>query len=76
MKIYQSEILQSIHEDAEAMYEVGGITKAEMYEYDEGCLMPKAVAKVRQAREGGAVASPAPSYQPSARPVPVFASGR
>jgi DNA-binding transcriptional regulator YiaG len=39
---YKSEMLAVLHEDAVAMYEVGGITEARMQEYDELCLRKSA----------------------------------
>jgi len=38
-KVYKSEIFEVIHQDAVAMYKVGGITEASMREYDEMCLL-------------------------------------
>jgi len=35
---YKSDIFKVIHEDAVAMYKVGGITEESMHEYDEMCL--------------------------------------
>ena len=35
---YKSEILEVLHENAVEMYKIGGITEAEMREYDEACL--------------------------------------
>ena len=42
---YKSEILEVLHENAVEMYKIGGITEAEMREYDEACLVN---AKVKQ----------------------------
>jgi putative transcriptional regulator len=39
---YKSEIFEVLHENAVEMYKIGGITEAEMCEYDEACLSPKA----------------------------------
>lgn len=36
---YKSNILKAIHNDAKAMYEVGGITNERMQEYDKMCLV-------------------------------------
>jgi DNA-binding transcriptional regulator YiaG len=41
-KIYKSEALRSIHEDAVAMYEVGAVSEERMREYDRACLKPEA----------------------------------
>ena len=46
-KVYKSEIFEVIHQDAVAMYKVGGITEASMHEYDEMCLLsPKTKQKL------------------------------
>ena len=37
---YKSEIFESVHEGAVAMYEVGGISEEDMREFDEMCLVP------------------------------------
>ena len=42
---YKSEIFEILHENAVEMYKIGGITEAEMREYDEVCLSPKAEQK-------------------------------
>jgi DNA-binding transcriptional regulator YiaG len=42
---YKSEIFEVLHENAVEMYKIGGITEAEMREYDEACLSPKAEQK-------------------------------
>jgi DNA-binding transcriptional regulator YiaG len=38
-KKYQSEILQVIHQEAEALFAVGTIDEARMREYDRDCLV-------------------------------------
>ncbi|MDR2192866.1 MAG: XRE family transcriptional regulator [Treponema sp.] len=38
-KKYKSEILEVIYQDAKAMFEVGGISKERMREYDRDCLV-------------------------------------
>jgi len=35
---YKSEAFAALHENAVAMYKVGGITEESMHEYDEMCL--------------------------------------
>ncbi|MCL2243659.1 MAG: hypothetical protein FWC03_04235 [Treponema sp.] len=35
---YRSEALEAVHEQAVAMYKTGGITEADMREYDKFCL--------------------------------------
>ncbi|WP_433737461.1 helix-turn-helix domain-containing protein [Pseudomonas putida] len=37
-KKYKSEIAESIHESASALYAIGAISKATMREFDESCL--------------------------------------
>jgi len=45
-KVYKSEIFEVMHQDAVAMYKIGGITEASMCEYDEMCLLnPKTKQK-------------------------------
>ena len=41
----KSEILGVLHENAVAMYKVGGITEASMREYDEMCLKSNKTVK-------------------------------
>ena len=36
---YKSDILETIHENAIANYEIGAISEAKMREYDEMCLV-------------------------------------
>jgi DNA-binding transcriptional regulator YiaG len=40
-KKYQSEQLKVCHQDAEALYQIGAISEAEMREFDEDCLVPE-----------------------------------
>ena len=42
---YKSEAFAVLHENAVAMYKVGGITEASMREYDEMCLKNNIPAK-------------------------------
>jgi len=42
---YKSEAFAALHENAVAMYKVGGITEASMREYDEMCLKDYKTAK-------------------------------
>jgi DNA-binding transcriptional regulator YiaG len=55
-KKYQSEQLMICHQDAEALYQIGAISEAEMREFDKECLVPepkapkKAHVEIRQAR--------------------------
>jgi DNA-binding transcriptional regulator YiaG len=38
---YQSEIMESIHEEAKALFEAGAIDENRMAEYDQACLLSK-----------------------------------
>jgi len=38
---YQSEIMEAIHEEAQALYEAGAIDENRMAEYDKACLLSK-----------------------------------
>jgi DNA-binding transcriptional regulator YiaG len=38
---YESDILETIHENAIANFELGFISEAEMREYDKLCLVPE-----------------------------------
>ena len=40
-KKYQSEILEAVHEEAQALFEAGAISKERMDEYNHACLTPK-----------------------------------
>jgi hypothetical protein len=40
---YESDIAETIHENAIANFELGFISEAEMREYDELCLTPEAL---------------------------------
>jgi DNA-binding transcriptional regulator YiaG len=40
---YESDILETIHENAIANFELGFISEARMREYDELCLTPEAL---------------------------------
>jgi len=46
---YRSDILQTIHENAIANYEIGAISRAKMQEYDAMCLVaePDAFAEYK-----------------------------
>jgi DNA-binding transcriptional regulator YiaG len=56
-KKYQSEQLMVCHQDAEALYQIGAITEAEMREFDEDCLVPEPAANT-----SGAQPSSVPAY--------------
>jgi DNA-binding transcriptional regulator YiaG len=44
-KKYQSKILEAIHEEALALYEVGAIDEKTMKEFDKDCLVPNRTKK-------------------------------
>ncbi|EJM62681.1 hypothetical protein PMI28_00438 [Pseudomonas sp. GM48] len=43
-KKFRSEVFESIHESASALYAIGAISKATMREFDESCLATVPVA--------------------------------
>ena len=47
---YKSDILETIHENATANYEIGAISEAKMREYDEMCLTEE-TEKIEYAKE-------------------------
>ena len=47
---YKSDILETIHENATANFEIGAISEARMREYDEMCLAEK-IEKVENVGE-------------------------
>jgi len=63
---YQSGLLQSIYEEAKALYDIGAISGAEMREYETGCLVHKAGpdARPRSVQSGGKRAA-VPAYAAS-----------
>jgi DNA-binding transcriptional regulator YiaG len=54
---YQSEQLMICHQDAEALYQIGAITEAQMREFDKECLVPELVSEAPSARQ-----VPVPAY--------------
>jgi len=51
---YKSELSESIHTSAQALYRIGAIDKVTMREFDESCLLkmePVAPAQIRALRE-------------------------
>lgn len=40
-KKYQSDIMEAIHEEAQALFEAGAIDENRMSEYDQACLISK-----------------------------------
>ncbi|MDR1256777.1 MAG: hypothetical protein LBJ86_03440 [Spirochaetaceae bacterium] len=60
-KKYKSKMLGVLHQDAIAMYEVGGITEERMREYDNACLVAEASHVSRLAHDV-ADCRPSPFY--------------
>jgi DNA-binding transcriptional regulator YiaG len=56
-KKYQSEQLMVCHQDAEALYQIGAITEAQMQEFDKDCLVPEPASKASGIRQ-----IPVPAY--------------
>jgi DNA-binding transcriptional regulator YiaG len=56
-KKYQSDQLMVCHQDAEALYQIGAITEAQMQEFDQECLIPEPAPKTGTVRK-----APAPAY--------------
>ncbi|MCL2252761.1 MAG: hypothetical protein FWC12_12720 [Treponema sp.] len=42
---YESDIMKAMHQEAVAMYKIGGITEERMQEYDELCLKNPKIKK-------------------------------
>jgi DNA-binding transcriptional regulator YiaG len=40
-KKYQSEVMEAIHEEAQALFEAGAIDEKRMTEYDQACFLSK-----------------------------------
>ncbi|PQZ85042.1 MULTISPECIES: DNA-binding transcriptional regulator [Pseudomonas] len=61
-KKYESEVLESVHQSAMALYAIGAISKTTLREYDEGCLsaVPEQIpaAQIKQLRESSHVSQP------------------
>lgn len=61
-KKFKSEIAESIHESASALYTIGAISKATMREFDESCLatVPDAIPaeQIKALRERNNVSQP------------------
>jgi DNA-binding transcriptional regulator YiaG len=57
-KKYQSEQLMVCHQDAEALYQIGAITEAQMREFDKDCLVLEPAVKAANARQAPAYTSP------------------
>jgi DNA-binding transcriptional regulator YiaG len=59
-KKYQSEQLMICHQDAEALYQIGAITEAQMREFDKDCLVPEPVRQVSGTRQAPVLAYTSP----------------
>jgi putative transcriptional regulator len=61
-KKFKSEVFESIHESASALFAVGAISKATMREFDESCLatMPESIdaEQIKALRERNNVSQP------------------
>ena len=57
---YKSNAYEAIHEDAIANFEVGAISKAEMREFDEDCLIPepKTTREAERPQEAAHITAP------------------
>jgi DNA-binding transcriptional regulator YiaG len=62
-KKFKSKILESIYEDAQALFEIGAISEEEMQEYAHECLIDKQVAS-----------GDMPQKTPERRIIPAYAS--
>jgi DNA-binding transcriptional regulator YiaG len=61
-KSYKSDIFKAFHEGAVAMYEVGGIDKDVMHEFDNDCLNPDTQNDVFSMQSDQARQNPQRSY--------------
>ncbi|MBK5527192.1 DNA-binding transcriptional regulator [Pseudomonas sp. TH08] len=61
-KKFKSEVFESIHESADALFAIGAISKATMREFDESCIaaVPDAIAaeQIKALRELNNVSQP------------------
>ncbi|CRM29005.1 helix-turn-helix domain-containing protein [Pseudomonas marginalis] len=61
-KKYESEILESVHQSAKALYAIGAINKTTLREFDEACLakIPAQIPaeQIKQLRESSHVSQP------------------
>jgi DNA-binding transcriptional regulator YiaG len=62
-KKYQSEQLMVCHQDAEALYQIGAITEAQMREFDKECLVPEPAPRTSSTQR-----TPTPVYTHPRRP--------
>jgi DNA-binding transcriptional regulator YiaG len=56
-RTYQSEQLMICHQDAEALYQIGAITEAQMREFDKDCLVLEPAIKASNTQQ-----APVPAY--------------
>jgi hypothetical protein len=61
MKKYKSDILRSVHTDAEGLFECGLLSAREMHEYDVGCLVPSRVP-IRETFSSGGDSRPSTPF--------------
>jgi len=64
-KKYKSDLMAAMHEDAEAMYRAGAITKQTMRNFDEKCLIPSKIftpEEIKALREREKVSQPIFAY--------------
>ncbi|MDY0835844.1 MULTISPECIES: helix-turn-helix domain-containing protein [unclassified Pseudomonas] len=61
-KKYETEVLESIHQSAQALYAIGAISKTTLREFDEACLasVPAQIQaeQIKQLRERSHVSQP------------------
>jgi putative transcriptional regulator len=62
IKKYETEVLESIHQSAQALYAIGAISKTTLREFDEACLasVPAQIQaeQIKQLRERSHVSQP------------------
>jgi putative transcriptional regulator len=62
IKKYETEVLESIHQSAQALYAIGAISKTTLREFDEACLasVPAQIPaeQIKQLRERSHVSQP------------------
>lgn len=61
-KKYESEVLESVHQSALALYAIGAISKTTLREFDEACLTPAPLQipaeQIKELRERSHVSQP------------------
>jgi putative transcriptional regulator len=64
-KTYKSDLMATIHENAQALFEIGAIDKKTMREFDEACLTPVktfTAEQIKTLRERECVSQPVFAY--------------